>query len=351
MTEIDRAVLADIDRIAGFHGKVPGDSRPMWQTLGAEHRRKIEQHGFDSFKRHINFQYGQWGISKFTSRFTLRVLTAILRRGYFPWGAFARVNWQDGSDIQWPQLTSTGRPANPPEMTDRRLRAYAVYCGLLWQYASIHDKLNCLRVPEPPIGRPIPIWLGGKLISQDLAMASLNLNRMASSIRLGGIRKVLEIGAGYGRLAYLFHSVFPQVEYSIVDISPTLAVSQNYLASVFGEGHVARFSPDRGPPRAFNFLLPNQLEQISDRYFDLVINISSFDEMPPEVSTSYLRSIERVCGGYVFLEGYGEASQAGRLGLDELPYNPAWRLLYGGSHEVFPNWVEKIFQIDRWKDH
>jgi putative sugar O-methyltransferase len=43
----------------------------------------------------------------------------------------------------------------------------------------------------------------------------------------------LEIGAGYGRIAYLAGSLFPVEQYVIVDIPPILAVSQNYLATVF----------------------------------------------------------------------------------------------------------------------
>ena len=345
--DIDRIVLADIDHIAAVHAAISGSDPAFWLTLGAAHRRKIERYGFATFKRHINFQYGQWGISTFRSQFTRRVFASLMRAAKFPWGAFAHVDWHNADDIRWPEWidVETGESHESEERSRRRLLAYALYCGLLWQYASTGDNLGCLTIQEPALGRPMPIWLRGRLISQDIATASLDLNRMAAHIPLHEIKQVLEIGAGYGRLAYLFHSLFPAAQYSIADISPALAVSQNYLAAVFGEDRVRRFGFTPAPARAINFLLPHQLDQMADGYFDLAINVSSFDEMPPEVSIGYLRTIERVCRGYVFLEGYARASHAGRLGLDELPYNSSWRLLYSRPHGLFPGWVEKVFAI------
>jgi len=345
-------VLLDIDRIAEARAAISGGTEDgqFWQNIGLFHRRTIERHGFGNFKRHINFQYGQWGIHKFHSRFTLRILIALLRRGQLPRGALARVDWHGADDIYWPvwfNIETGQRVADiSRSRQDIHLRAYAMYCGLLWQYASINDTLGCLRIPEPKFGYPMPVRLKGQLISQDIAMASLDLNRMAMFMPLRSKKRVLEIGAGYGRLAYLFRSLFPDVQYSIVDISPALAVSQNYLTAVFGEENVTRFSPTPSMPRALNFLLPHQLELVPDQHFDLAINVSSFDEMPPEVSARYLKTIGRLCRGHVFLNGYARSSHRGsRLGLDELRYDPAWKLLYSRPHEIFPGWVEKVFEV------
>lgn len=349
-TDITSRVLADIDSIADAQASAverAGEDGSFWRTIGLAHRQSIERYGFDSFKRHINFQYGQWGISKYRNRFTLRLLTALLRRGQFPWGAFARADANDAGNIQWPVSIDgeTGERRSDFSFSKRRLRAYAAYCGLLWQYSTLNDSLGCMRIAEPGTGQPMPVYLGGRLISQDIAMASLDLNRMASCIPLHDVRRVLEIGAGYGRLAYLFHSLFPKAQYYIVDISPALAVSQNYLAAVFGGDAVAAFSDTPSAHRSLNFLLPYQLEQMSDGFFDLAINVSSFDEMPPDVATNYLRTIGRVCRGHLFLNGYSRASHVGRLGLDELPYGQDWRLLCSKPHEIFPGWVEKVFEI------
>src|SRR5439155_517391 len=45
--------------------------------------------------------------------------------------------------------------------------------------------------------------------------------------------EVAELGAGYGRLAYVVVSASPGVRYTIIDIPPALYLSQRYLTTVF----------------------------------------------------------------------------------------------------------------------
>jgi SAM-dependent methyltransferase len=306
----------------------------FWRQIGEQHRQLIASSRFANFKRTINFQYGQWGISAYLNRFTARLLFALLRRGRIP--KIACVDYSNIESIRWKQ-----GPATPA-----RLNAYALYCGLLWQYAETVDTLNGLRTEEPTLGNPMPIRLGSRLISQDLAMASLSLNLIAKFVPQHSSRRILEIGAGYGRIAYLMRSLFPVTQYVIVDIPPTLAVSQNYIAAIFGEDSVERFSRTPTLSRTFNFLLPHQIAVLPDNHFDLAINFSSFDEMPSQTVLSYLRLVDRVCSGHFYLGGYAHPAHEGDfLGLDEFPYSPEWQQVLNCKHEVFSGFVEKIFKI------
>ena len=57
-----------------------------------------------------------------------------------------------------------------------------------------------------------------------------------SAIERGGgtdLRHVLEIGAGYGRMAYVVLSLFENCRYAIVDIQPALTISRWYLSQLF----------------------------------------------------------------------------------------------------------------------
>ena len=326
-------VLADIDDMYGALADETPEGGPFWQQLGEQHRQMIASSGFANFKRTINFQYGQWGISTYRNRFTARLLFALLRRGRMP--KIARVDYSNVEGIRWKQGHAT--PA--------RLNAYALYCGLLWQYAETLDTLNGLGVEEPSFGNPMPIRLGSRLISQDLAMASLSLNLIAKFASPHSVRRILEIGAGYGRIAYLARSLFPVEQYMIVDIPPTLAVSQNYLATIFGEDSVERFSRTPTLGRTFNFILPHQIAGLTDNHFDLAINFSSFDEMPSQTVLNYLGLIDRVCSGHVYLGGYAHPAHEGDfLGLLEFPYSPKWQQVLNCKHEIFSGFVEKIFK-------
>jgi SAM-dependent methyltransferase len=228
----------------------------------------------------------------------------------------ARIDWREVTPM--PLWTETVRDLNSPQ---QRLRAYAFWCGLIWQYAALYDKLDCLRLPEPSFGTPMPVWLHGRLISQDLALAALNINVIARSVPLDNVRNVLEIGAGYGKLAYVFTSLFPNVEFTIADISPALAVSKSYLAAVV-----------KG--KKLRFVLPHELDAMLDDTFDLVINVSSLDEMPPSVQDRYLERIDRLCRGHLYLAGYSR-HLGDRIGLSELHYDPRWIALYDKAMRCF----------------
>jgi len=323
MTPLTATVLADIDHFAAQQNASDDDVNSFWHEFGKTHRDTIARCGFETFKRHVT-GYGSWQITKFSSRFTLYCLAALLQRGKLP--ALAQIDWRDAEPM--PVWGEAVRDRNSPA---QRLRAYAFYCGLIWQYAALHDQIGCLRLAEPSLGRPIPVWLHGRLISQDLANAALDLNAMASVIPLANARRVLEIGAGYGRLAYVFTSLFRDAEYTIADISPALAVSKNYLTAVTNE-------------KKFSFVLPHQLDTMPDRSFDLVINVSSFDEMPPAVQNHYLQRIDRLCRGHLYLSGY-HRHLGEHVGLDDLPYPENWTKLLDRRHEIFPLWVEKVFAI------
>jgi hypothetical protein len=334
-TDLTPRVLADIDDMYGALADETLEGGPFWRQLGEQHRQLIASSRFENFKRTINFQYGQWGISTYRNRFTARLLFALLRRGRIP--EIARVDYSNVEGIRWKQ-----GPATPA-----RLNAYAFYCGLLWQYAETVDTLSGLGVEEPSFGNPMPIRLGSRLISQDLAMATLSLNLIAKFAPPHSMRRILEIGAGYGRIAYLARSLFPVEQYVIVDIPPTLAVSQNYLATVFGEDSVERFSRTPKLARTFNFLLPHQIAVLPDNHFDLAINFSSFDEMPSQTVLTYLQLIDRVCSGHVCLGGYAHPAHRGDfLGLDEFPYNPRWRQVLNSKHEIFSGFIEKILRVN-----
>ena len=324
MTPRTAALLSDIDRIVASQGPDDDDNNTFWHNLGKVHRDKIARYGFETFKRHINFGYGSWQITKFGSRFTLFCLYALIRRGKLP--EVARIDWHDVKPMPvW------GEAVRDRNSSEQRLRAYAFWCGLIWQYAALNDKLGCLRLAEPSLGAPMPVWLNGRLISQDLALAALDINVMARVVPLWNVHRVLEIGAGYGKLAYVFTSLFPDVDYTIADIAPALAVSRNYLPAVTSGKNL-------------QFVLPHELDQLPDKHFDLAINISSLDEMPPPVQERYLKRIDRLCRGHLYLAGYGK-HLGERVGLNDLPYDPRWIALYDQPHEVFQLWVEKVFTI------
>src|SRR5262249_7659288 len=148
---------------------------------------------------------------------------------------------------------------------------YSFFVGLLWHFVSCHDAVGLHKVlEEPQLGNPLPIRLGHRTISQDLANSLHEWSRvkaLSAEVTLPARPRVLEIGAGYGRLAYVFLQA-QRCQYVIVDISPALFVASWYLQNVFSDLRIfnyrsfERFQQVRAEFEAADicFLAPHQLE-------------------------------------------------------------------------------------------
>jgi hypothetical protein len=51
-------VLADIDWLIEMQGPEDDAGGSFWQETGRNHRDMVARYGFESFKRHLNWQYG-----------------------------------------------------------------------------------------------------------------------------------------------------------------------------------------------------------------------------------------------------------------------------------------------------
>jgi len=94
-------------------------------------------------------------------------------------------------------------------------------------------------------------------------------------------KTIIELGAGYGRTAYVFLKANPDIRYTICDIEPALSIAKRYLISQF-------------PDADITFLSPNNLRHLPKKSADLFITISSLQEMPMEQIKYYYKQIDRL---------------------------------------------------------
>jgi hypothetical protein len=105
--------------------------------------------------------------------------------------------------------------------------------------------------------------------------------------------RILEIGGGYGGLAYFLTRILPRASYTIVDLRTSLMHSGCYL-TVAQSTHPVRLSDGTGAEGAEIELVANTMaETLDGRRFDLAINTISFAEMPAEVVRGYASLIDR----------------------------------------------------------
>ena len=319
----------------------------FWETLGEKHKKIIKESGFNKFKQTINFEYFQYEVSSLRDRKILSLIVLLLKEVKIPYGMF------------WAEIDSLNALKNLPKIRSDfsfKPKLYAVFMGLLWQYALVKDHLGCLSIcDEPLVGEPIPVYYKGRLISQDLATSTIELNRVAQNVDMSKVKRVAEIGAGYGRFAYVTVSKYNDIEYCIFDIPPALAISQNYLSLVMGESNVQIFSKNKNYSNGDDQLscriksfLPHQLESFPDGYFDLIVNISSFDEMNREQVENYFSLIDQKCNGFMYLKGHETKPTWCNVsggGLAELPYKKGWKLEYTGKDPFIADFEDRIYSI------
>lgn len=251
----------------------------FWRSLSAEQQRELRAFGLEEVKRRQALRYFTW---RWRWATVLRSEQLRFLLGHTSPATLSRCGtaYQDLSDAAWAGVAWPRR--------DRWL--YGVATRLLWEYAHQHDRLRVLALPEPELGSPLPVRWRGRLISQDLANSALEVEAMLRPLGGRAPTSILEVGAGYGRTAYVLLSRFPEARYTIVDIEPALTIARWYLTSQFD-------------PQRLRFLRPDDVGEVDDGSVSLALSISSLQEMRPDQVESYLSLLDRVAsGGVVYLK-------------------------------------------------
>jgi putative sugar O-methyltransferase len=116
-----------------------------------------------------------------------------------------------------------------------------------------------------------------------------------------GAPVVLEIGGGFGGLAYHILKLAPSTKYIGVDLPENSLLQAYYLSCAFPRARVLVFGKDtptldRSTLDAHDIILmPNfMLPQVPSRAADLIVNSRSLSEMSAETVEEYLRQIDRI---------------------------------------------------------
>lgn len=320
----------------------------FWEELCALHLAQLEGGGgFGSFKRSVNLFYFQFlpngphpqlfraAVRRFLSRPNPRVLTARL-------------------DERGPLALSEA----PDFERWHVAKTYALYVAILWECVRRVDRHGLLRrLEEPSVGRPLGVRYRGRLISQDLCNSAHELARVLDGWpgTFPDSPRILELGAGYGRVAWAALEAFPNASCVLVDIPPALAVAQRYLTEVHPDLPVFRFRRFRDGDAAAEelaqsriaFLTPNQLELLPPVGADVAMTISSLHEMRPDQIRRYLELIDLHCDGAFYTKQWQRwHNPSDDVVIDQAsyPYPPEWRRRFERPHPLQPGFFEALFE-------
>ena len=157
--------------------------------------------------------------------------------------------------------------------------------------AGLPDRF-IFRAPEICAERGYRV--NGGIVNKDMLMYQAHLAALYRSGALAYLGKlknirILEIGGGYGGLAYALKNIFPDAHYVMVDLPESLLFAGVYLNIV-----MPQYCDERSSA-GFEFV-SNHLahEALANSHFDLIINTGSLGEMTDYQVGAYAKLIERV---------------------------------------------------------
>ena len=236
--------------------------------------------------------------------------------------------------------------------------------------------------PPPQLGEVGWVW-DGKIINHDTQAYLERVALLAESGKLWELRnrgsaeaapRILEIGSGFGGLAYHLKKLVPQARYYCVDIPESLAFSAVYLTTLFPDEQNVLIGPDTlnglcldGPGFTFvpNFLFDDCVA--AGLKFDLIVNTLSMSEMAEKQVRHYCEGIVRLLGrNGVFFEQNQDNRHLGHLDARRIigsrlpfcvPLSSAVRpLIQGAAHlwatqatAPFP-WMESCRYVESLQD-
>lgn len=315
-----------------------GDVSRAWEVLSRKNLDQLLDGGYANFKRTIALNYFTFAVQAGDPQ--INALQGLL----------------GPQEIQDCWMQAQSLPDDPTFALKNQVY-YRYLVLLLWTYASKSDPLGVLeKVREPAQGNPVVVPVGERMASQDLANSVLEYYAMGEGLALEGAKRVLEIGGGYGRNAFIALTLHPDLQYVMADIPPALYIAQRYLSSVFKDRKVfrARDFSDYSAVReemesaSIVFLLPHQLALIPEKAVDLTINISSFGEMTQDQIEHYFGEIERVTRGNFYTKQWIK-SQNPFDGLvlrqQDYPHRPHWREVFLRRCPVQTEFFEALYHI------
>lgn len=312
----------------------------FWEEHNAKNIQQLESGGLDNIKQTVAQSYFTWLVSYKDVQFWFLVRHTQLRA--------------------WPSVLSNVLAYDPTSSLSRpQQRDLRALTLMVWKYAERFDSEHILaRIDEPKQGNPLKIYIHDKLASQDLANSVLEYYSIREyfNVSPSDSKTICELGAGYGRNAFVFLSALPKCKYIIVDIPPALYISQHYLSSVFRNMKIFKFRPFQSfsdIEKEFNeanlvFLLPHQAEMLPAKRVDLFINISSLHEMKRDQIQAYFTLIDKLTKGFFYSKQWWESRNAAdgiTITSKDYPVPKTWKQLYFRAARVQTYFFEAMYEL------
>lgn len=316
----------------------------FWDSLGKRHFEQLNSKDLQNFKRTVNRRYFNWGILGIL-RHHLEIIFSELLIG-------------NTAPLLKSSYISGNRIARDNDLDPFGKILYRIFVASLYEYVLKIDQMGLLKkIDEPQFGNPYLVSYKSQKVSQDVCNSIFEFYSVVDKVKLKDKAEIAELGAGYGRTAYIFLKALPNISYTIIDIPPALHLAEVYLSKVFPNKkifefrHFDKFKDIEKEYRAakIRFITPNQVEMLPSKMFDLIINISSLHEMTIPQIKNYLKQIDRIDKGYFYTKQWIRARVKDNQHIteDEYPIPRGWKTLFKRHHPIQKMFFDALYQVGR----
>lgn len=250
---------------------------------------------------------------------------------------------------------------------NRRFSAFAptdiiffkMFLWVYWQNIKTRDSLHLLeKLEEPKLGKGDTYTIQGKTISHDLLQSVDEFYAIYPEIKHKKDHQIIaELGAGYGRLGYVFLNALPNSTYIIIDLPGSLIIAQYYMKHMFAKEKILTYQKsskmktlDKKTLSQYKvvFLAPWQMPLIEDKALDIFINIYSFQEMTMPQIKNYFSLINEKCKGLFYSKQYFQSENPKdslKIDLKDYPVNKKWKEIYVRTSTVHQLSFETLYRI------
>ncbi|MCA9401971.1 MAG: putative sugar O-methyltransferase [Candidatus Omnitrophica bacterium] len=323
-----------------------------WLVLNKKNVMQLMENGYDNFKQTVALNYFTFLFDK--TNLQVNFLEKVLNEEQIQW---AKSFSQDSS-----------KKHNKHALFTEKQSAFHNYMTcLLWEYAKGQVSSNLLdQLSEPSLGNPPSIMIDKRGISQDLLNAALEhdsitqgVNEIFGKEKAGWshVQTIMEIGAGYGRTAYVHLTLHKHLKYIIVDVPPALYISQKYLSQCFPDKKIFSYRPFRDffqieeeyKNSQIIFLMPHQIAEIPDHSIDLFLAVDCLHEMRPGEIQHYFERINRLARTFYLTCNTKTSVPYENIELTEKDFAPLphWNKVFYKQRRVQHNYFEAFYGIEK----
>jgi hypothetical protein len=190
---------------------------------------------------------------------------------------------------------------------DDVLYRYKLWNSMMGSSFAVKD-LDC-----PSIGNPYGYYIDGTFVKAGSDYLHYYATIIGRLIRSNIHKTVVELGGGYGGMAYYLIRDNSDFTYIDFDLPENLALTSFYLLSAFPNKKIALYGEiDLVHDNTHEYdiiLMPNfELQNVNDDCIDLIFNSYSLAEMSRETIDNYMFHFNRIASKFIFHVNHNRCS-------------------------------------------